>query len=61
MDIAQLATGMKQAEVLQQAAVQVQKMSLDNAEVQAQGLTKLMDSAQVIQDAALGNNIDTSA
>jgi hypothetical protein len=54
-------TGMKQAEVLQSAATKVQKMSLDGAKQQGQGLAKLMESAKVITDPALGNIIDVKA
>jgi hypothetical protein len=61
MDIAGISTGMSQSSLMQEASMKVQKMSLDNADVQAQALDKLFASAQMITDPALGRNIDIFA
>ncbi|QKS73311.1 YjfB family protein [Paenalkalicoccus suaedae] len=65
MDIARLAMGMSQQNVQQQASIAVMKQSLDMATLQADGLTKLLASAdaQALQHAAqphLGGHIDVS-
>lgn len=46
---------------MSQAAGKVQKMALDQAETQGQGVQKLMQSAEVIKDPNLGRYVDTTA
>lgn len=63
MDIALLSMALSQGQVQQQASMSVMKKSLDQAETGAEGLTKMLASADVaaIQHAAqphLGGNID---
>lgn len=63
MDIALLSMALSQGQVQQQASMSVMKKAMDQAETGADGLTKMMASAdvQAIQHAAqphLGGNID---
>jgi hypothetical protein len=61
MDIAQAAMGMKHMQLQQQVGIKVHKMALDTVEQQAAAMQKLLQSAQTIQDSALGQNIDILA
>ncbi|MDR1903895.1 MAG: putative motility protein [Treponema sp.] len=54
MSIENVSVGMVQ----QEAAVKVQAMALQGAEEQAAALMKLLDSATVITDPNLGNQVD---
>jgi hypothetical protein len=58
MDIQQLSTGASQQKVLEEAAIKVQGMALGAVEEQAAGLAKLMESAAIITDPNLGNNVN---
>lgn len=63
MDIALLSMAMSQSQVQQKASISVMKKAMDQAESGANGLLKMMDSANVaaLQHAAqphLGGNID---
>ena len=64
--IAQQATGMQQAQLQHQVGVAVQRLAMDTAETQAEGVQRLMaDSHQVAQGAGndphSGTIIDTFA
>jgi hypothetical protein len=61
MDILSLSVNMSQTRLQEQAAGSVQSMVLDTAKEQGAALEKLMSSAQVMSDPALGNNIDILA
>lgn len=52
---------MSQDKLQQAAAVQVQKLAMDGAKDQGAALVKMMDSAQVITDPALGNRVNVQA
>ena len=52
---------MSQNRVQEEAAVQVQAMTLNNAKEQAADLSRIMESAEVITDPAKGNFLDFSA
>lgn len=63
MDIALLSMALSQGQVQQQASISVMKKAMDQAETGAEGLTKMIASAdvQALQHAAqphLGGNID---
>lgn len=63
MDIALMSMALSQGQVQQQASLSVMKKSMDQAEQGAEGLMKMMASAdiQALQHAAqphLGGNID---
>jgi len=49
---------MSQTKVQEQAAVQVQAMSLDNAKEQAAAVDTLISSAQTITDPNLGQTVN---
>jgi len=57
MDIQSLSVDMSQAQVQEQAAVQVQAMELDTAKQQAQAVDNLISTVPV-PDPNLGQNID---
>jgi hypothetical protein len=61
MKIESSASGMSQAPLVQSAEMQVLKMALNRSELQGQAIQKLLASAEIIQDPALGQNIDISA
>jgi hypothetical protein len=61
MNIESLSIGMSQAPLVQSAEMQVLKMALNHSELQGQAIEKLFASAEIIQDPALGQNIDISA
>ncbi|MFW5802121.1 MAG: putative motility protein [Spirochaeta sp.] len=64
MDIAQASTALHQSRVQTEAGFRVQSMAQDHAEVQAEGLNRLLEGASVLQptDAGhLGNLIDVQA
>ena len=61
MNIESLSTGMSQAPLVQSAEMQVLKMALNQSELQGQAIQKLFASAEIIQDPALGQNIDILA
>jgi len=61
MEIQGLSTAMSQGHVQQEAAVQVQAMTLNTAREQAADLAQVMNSAEVITDPARGNFLDLSA
>ena len=58
MDIQSLATNMAQGQVQEEAAIRVQAMSLSNLREQAEELSRLMSSAQVLSDPSRGNHVD---
>ena len=58
MEIENVSTIMSQDRVQEEAAVKAQGMSIRNAEVQAAELAKLMESAEIVTDTAVGNNVD---
>jgi transcription elongation GreA/GreB family factor len=58
MEIENVSTAMSQDKVREEAAVKVQDMALRQAEAEAAELAKLMESAEVIADTAVGNNVD---
>ena len=60
MDIQGLSMVMSQSRVREEAAVQVQAMTLDTAKEQAADLARIMASAEVISDPAKGNFLDIS-
>ena len=60
MDIQSVSMGMSQARVQEQAAVQVQAMSLKIKE-QSTALEKLLSNVQLITDSNLGQNINLIA
>jgi len=61
MDIQSLSVEMSQARVQEQAAVQVQAMSLNLIKEQSAALEKLLTSVQLITDPNLGQNINLIA
>ncbi len=61
MKIESSASGMSQAPLVQSAQMRVLKMALNQSELQGQAIEKLFASAEIIQDPALGQNIDISA
>ena len=61
MDIQSLATNMAQGRVLEEAAVQVQAMALQNMKDEGADLGRIMESAQVITDPAKGTHLDMFA
>ncbi|MGP4072292.1 YjfB family protein [Piscibacillus sp. B03] len=61
MDVAAASVIMSQAKLQQQAGVKMMGMTKDQMEAQAEGLQKLMDSAQVPQHPDLGNRLDVKA
>jgi len=61
MDIESLATGMGQSALMQNTGVQIQKMALNQSELQGEAIQKLFASAEIIQDPALGQNLDLLA
>ena len=58
MDIQSLSMEMSQARVQEQAAVQIQAMSLNLIKEQSAALEKLLSSVQFITDPNLGQNIN---
>jgi len=58
MDVESLSVDMSQAKVQEQAAVQVQAMSLDTAKEQAAAVDTLISSAQSITDPNLGQTVN---
>jgi hypothetical protein len=58
MDIENVSTGMPQDKVQQEAALKVQAMAIRNAEEQSAALNKLLESAEVVTDTEVGNNVD---
>jgi len=61
MDIQSLSIDMSQAKVQEQAAVQVQAMSLNLIKEQSVALEKLLSSVQLVTDPNLGQNINLIA
>jgi len=58
MDIQSLSVNMSQANVQEQAAVQVQAMGLDLVKEQAVALDKLLTSVQSINAPNMGQNVN---
>ncbi|GHV66551.1 hypothetical protein AGMMS49928_01500 [Spirochaetia bacterium] len=58
MDIQSASVEMSQQRVREQAAVQVEAMSLDTAKAQSAALAKLLESAVIVTDPALGKKLD---
>lgn len=52
---------MSQTSLMQNAGMQIQKMALNQSELQGQAMEKLFASAEVVLDPALGQNIDLLA
>ena len=64
MDIAQASTALHQANVQMEAGLRVQSMAQDHAEIQADGLNRLLEGSTVLQPseaAHLGNLVDIQA
>ncbi|MDR0562991.1 MAG: YjfB family protein [Spirochaetaceae bacterium] len=61
MDIQQLSVGFYLQQTLEQAAVQVQSMALDDARTQGDALARLLESAGVFTDPNLGNVVNILA
>lgn len=57
MDIAAVSIGLKQVQLAQAAGTSILKKAMDNAQVQAQDLLKIMEQSVQPQ---LGNTIDIS-
>jgi hypothetical protein len=53
--------GMAQGKVREEAAVKVQAMAFEGAEAEAAALMKLMESAEVVSDPTVGNQVDLLA
>jgi hypothetical protein len=58
MEIENVSTAVSQDKVQQEAAAKVESLALKNAEAQAAELAKLMESAEVVTDTRVGNNVD---
>ncbi|MDR2741719.1 MAG: putative motility protein [Treponema sp.] len=58
MEIENVSTAVSQDKVQQEAAVKVERMALKNAEAEAAELAKLLESAEVVTDTEVGNNVD---
>jgi hypothetical protein len=58
MDVESLSVDMSQTKVQEQAAVQVQAMSLDMEKEQAAAVDTLISSAQTITDPNLGQSVN---
>jgi transcription elongation GreA/GreB family factor len=58
MEIENVSTAVSQDKVQQEAAAKVERMALRNAEAQAAELAKLLESAEVVTDTGVGNNVD---
>jgi len=58
MDIQSLSINMSQANVQEQAAVQVQAMGLNMIKQQAAALNKLLSTVQAVIEPNLGKNVD---
>jgi hypothetical protein len=58
MEIENVSTAMSQDKIQQEAAIKVQRMALENADVQAAELAKLLESAEVVTDTNVGNSVD---
>jgi hypothetical protein len=58
MEIENVSTAVSQNKVQQEAAAKVESMALRNAEAQAAELAKLLESAEVVTDTEVGNNVD---
>jgi transcription elongation GreA/GreB family factor len=58
MEIENVSTAMSQDKLREEAAAKVQSMAQQQAEAEAAGLAKLMESAEVVADTAVGNNVD---
>jgi hypothetical protein len=58
MDIQSLSVNMSQANVQEQAAVQVQAMGLDMVKEQAAALDKLISSVQSLASPNMGQNVN---
>jgi hypothetical protein len=60
-DIQTLAVNMAQSRVQEEAAARVESMIIDSVEQQGADLTKLLESAQVVTDPTLAQNVDLLA
>lgn len=58
MEIENVSTAMSQDKVREEAAAKTQAMAQQQAEAEAAGLAKLMESAEVVTDSEVGNNVD---
>ncbi|MDR2517071.1 MAG: YjfB family protein [Spirochaetaceae bacterium] len=61
MDIQSASMNMAQANVREEAAIRVGAMGLDAMKAQSAALTKLMESAPVVNDPNRGRNVDLIA
>jgi hypothetical protein len=61
MDIQSASINMSQGRVLEEAAIRVGAMGLSAMKEQSAALVKLLESAQVISDPGLGQNINVLA
>jgi hypothetical protein len=61
MDIQSASVNMSQAQLQEQAAVQVQSMAMDTVKEQSAALDKLLQSVQVVADPNMGQNVDATA
>jgi hypothetical protein len=58
MEIENVSTAVSQDKVQQEATAKAESMALRNAEAQAAELAKLLESAEVVTDTEVGNNVD---
>ena len=58
MEINNISTNMTLGRVQEEAGMSVQAMAINNMRQMGEDVANIMDSAQVISDPALGNNID---
>lgn len=61
MDIEKLSIGLSLQKTQEQAAVQVQRMTLTSMKEQSAALMKILESVEVITDPNLGNQINILA
>lgn len=61
MDIETLSMALSQQKIQESAAVKVQDMAQKSAEIQGADLVKMMESARVITDPALGSQVNLLA
>ncbi|MDR2484156.1 MAG: YjfB family protein [Treponema sp.] len=58
MDIQELSIGLALQKTQEQAAVQVQSMTLTSAKEQSDALMKMLENVEVITDPNLGNQVN---
>jgi transcription elongation GreA/GreB family factor len=58
MEIENISTALSQDKVREDAAAKAQSMAQQQAETEAAELAKLMETAEVVADPEVGNNVD---